>query len=34
MAEAKKFPLEHIYMVDVSKRTGHSNAAVIGIGKH
>jgi len=34
MAEDKKFPLEHIYLVDASKRTGHSNAAVIGFWKH
>ena len=34
MAKEKNFPLEHIYKVDASKRTGHSNAAVIGFGKH
>lgn len=34
MADEKKFPLTHIYLVDASKRTGHSNAAVIGFGKH
>ncbi len=34
MAEETKFPLTHIYQVDASKRTGHSNAAVIGFGKH
>ena len=34
MAAEKNFPLTHIYKVDASKRTGHSNAAVIGFGKH
>ena len=34
MAQEKEFPLEHIYLVDASKRTGHSNAAVVGFGKH
>jgi STE24 endopeptidase len=33
MAEIQNFPLKNIYMVDASKRTGHSNAAVIGFGK-
>lgn len=34
MAKEKNFPLTHIYKVDASKRTGHSNAAVIGFGKN
>lgn len=34
MAKETNFPLTHIYQVDASKRTGHSNAAVIGFGKH
>lgn len=33
MAAKKGFPVQHIYKVDASKRTGHSNAAVIGFGK-
>jgi STE24 endopeptidase len=33
MAKSQNFPLTHIYKVDASKRTGHSNAAVIGFGK-
>jgi STE24 endopeptidase len=33
MAEYIKIPLKHIYKVDASNRKGHSNAAVIGIGK-
>jgi hypothetical protein len=33
MAKLQDFPLTHIYKVDASKRTGHSNAAVIGFGK-
>ena len=33
MAEYQQFPVTHIYKVDASKRTGHSNAAVIGFGK-
>lgn len=28
------FPIEKIYIVDQSKRSGHSNAMITGIGKH
>jgi STE24 endopeptidase len=34
MAAEKKFPLSQIYLVDASKRTGHSNAAIIGFWKN
>lgn len=29
-----KFPIEKIYVVDQSKRTGHSNAMITGYGNH
>ncbi len=29
-----KFPIDKIYVVDQSKRTGHSNAMITGFGNH
>ena len=29
-----EFPIDKIYVVDQSKRTGHSNASITGYGNH
>jgi STE24 endopeptidase len=33
-AERMKFPLKHIYVMDASKRTAHSNAFYYGFGSN